>query len=514
MLKSLCAVLFLGAAMPSQAALRLPSIISDHMVLQQGKPARIWGWDKAGTAVKATLDGKSASATAGKDGRFQLELPTPKAGGPYQISIEGSETKNIQDVLVGEVWIGAGQSNMEFGMSRTHDAAKELPKASYPNIRLFTVDRRATVKPQDDAKGTWQICTPESAKDFSGVAYHFGKEIHLKLKQPVGMIASSWGGSPAEAWTPRAALDAVPELAARAKSMGSDPALAKGWEQGFNYSVEIRNFNVLNPDTKAMPGIASSQPDWMHSEKPGSLAELKASAKSAALNVRVDGGAWASLGLNLKGIDLSKAWLIEFEARGKGKVKALLHPKGAPDYDDFGSDFYSLGKDWQRIRVPLQSLKQGGWGIVRSNNDLSAVESVSFAFDIPYWPDMPELIYNSMLHPITPYAIQGALWYQGESNAGRHAEYQSLLSTMIQSWRSAFKLGDFPFYIVELPNWGPGGNDWVAMRKAQKTVAATVKNAGSVETMGLGDEKDIHPTNKSEVGKRLAKLAIKKTYNK
>ncbi|MES2202023.1 MAG: sialate O-acetylesterase, partial [candidate division FCPU426 bacterium] len=178
--------------------LQLPAILSDHMVVQQGVPLRLWGQDRPGQEITAGISGHSAKTKADPSGHWTLTLPALQAGGPYDLSIQGSETRVITDVLVGEVWLGSGQSNMEFAMRATSDQAQEIPKSANPKIRLFTVERAAAGAPLTALKGSWKICGPETVPDFSAVAYHFGKQLQARLKVPVGMIAASWGGTPAE----------------------------------------------------------------------------------------------------------------------------------------------------------------------------------------------------------------------------------------------------------------------------------------------------------------------------
>lgn len=511
----LLAALAFGAAFQSQAgALRLPSLISDHMVLQQGVPARIWGWAAPGATVTAQMGTATASAVALPSGRFSMSFAALPAGGPFELTISAGESITVHDVLLGEVWLGAGQSNMEFAMSNTHDAAKEISASANARLRLFQVERHASALPEEDVKGSWKLSAPDSVGGFSAVAYHFGKNLQKKLKAPVGMIASSWGGTSAESWTPRAAFESVTELASLAKTLESDKVQMATWTKGHEFEIEVRNLQVLGNDGKPMALPMAAASGWMHSEKPGARTSLKASGSSAKFSGNVEGGGWASMGYAPAGgaVDISGGWIIEFEARGKGTATVLVHPKGAADWDDFGSDAFELGAEWHRQRVHLSTLKQGGWGMARAKNDLGAIEAFNFAIRVPYWPELPAFIYNGMAAPLTPYAIKGALWYQGESNSGRAAQYKVLLPAMIKAWRAAWGLGEFPFLIVQLPDYADG--DFGAMRQAQKELALATKKAGLISTLGLGEAHNIHPRNKTEVGKRLADLALYGVYKK
>ena len=199
-------------AVPAWADVRLPAIISDHMVLQQETPANIWGWADAGEKVSVKFAGKSGEATADEKGRWGVKLTGLEAGKSGDLTIAGKNTLTIKDVVVGEVWVGSGQSNMEWVVSNSMNPKEEAAAADFPMIRMFTVKKKQALEPQDDCEGTWQVCTPQTVPSFSAVAYYFGRKLHQALKQPIGLIHTSWGGTPAEYWTPKAVLAADPEL--------------------------------------------------------------------------------------------------------------------------------------------------------------------------------------------------------------------------------------------------------------------------------------------------------------
>jgi sialate O-acetylesterase len=484
------------------------------MVLQSGTMIRLWGWSKAGDTVSADLNKQHAVTQADATGKWILVLPAMPKGGPYELKISnGQESKSVSDVLVGEVWLGSGQSNMAFQMGQTSDAAEELPKAKQEKIRLFLVENHSSSKPAQDLKGSWKLCSPENAKPFAAVLYHFGKDLQGELDTPMGLIASAWGGSPAEAWTPREPFDSNPVLKARAMEMEKDKLNLEIWGKGLDYEIQVKDLKLIPKaaGAAALPAIPASS--WSHSEKPGSTAELKAGEKEARLKGWAEGGAWVSMNASFSpSADFSGAEAVEFSARGKGKFGMSMHQPSVQDWDDFASEPFSLEADWKKIRVPLASLKQAGWG-AHQEFQPAAIQSLVFGLRQPSWPDLPAVIYNSMIAPMTPYAIKGAIWYQGESNAGRAGEYHLLLSSMLRAWRSAWDLGDFPFYIVQLPNWSGGGGSWPALRQAQLEMLDQ-PNVGVSVALDLGESKDIHPHDKHTVGSRLARLALAQTYGK
>ncbi len=384
----------------AMATVSVPSIIGDHMVLQQGKPLPIWGKAAPGESVTVTFAGKSAKATADAKGLWKVSLPKMKTAGPLEMTITGKDNAlAIKDVLIGEVWIGSGQSNMQFCVKDSMNGKDEVAAANYPNIRLFDVKRTVATTPQDNCEGEWKVCTPESVPAFSAVLYFFGRDLHKELKLPVGLIHTSWGGTPAESWTSRPTLVGNPDL----------KVIADRWDE-----------NIANYP-KAKAAFDTAMEDW----------------KKAA---------------------------EEAKAAGKEEPKKPGAPQGA---------------------------------------------------DSPW---LASGLYNAMIAPLVPYAIQGAVWYQGESNAGRAYQYRTLFPAMIEDWRKAWGNDNFSFYFVQLANFTdtkpePGPSDWAELREAQ-TMTLKLKKTGMALAIDIGDAKDIHPKNKQEVGRRLALNALAKDYGK
>lgn len=378
------------AIAPARADVKLANPFSAHAVLQQGVPVPVWGTAESGEQVTVAIAGQSATATADASGKWVAQVPALKAGGPHELVVKGKNEVKVPDVMVGEVWIASGQSNMEWAVRNGSATEQEKSSANYPGIRMFTVAKAVTGKPAKDVSGTWAVCTPQTMPSFSAVAYFYAKELHKALGVPVGIIHTSWGGTPAEAWTQPAALEADLDLKPIADR-------AKGALESFPKQLD----------------------DWRQAAE-------KAEAE--------------------------------------------------------GTPVPAMPKDPRN-----DSWRPGG-------------------------------LYNAMVAPLVPYAAKGVIWYQGESNAGRAYQYRKLLPAMIKTWREAWKAEAMPFYIVQLANFTPppaepGESDWAELREAQ-AMTAKMPNNGLACTIDIGDAGDIHPRNKEDVGRRLALVAVNKTYGK
>ncbi|MFV1995253.1 MAG: sialate O-acetylesterase, partial [Verrucomicrobiales bacterium] len=394
----------LAAASLAEGKTRLPSIISSNMVLQRDMELPIWGWDNPGQKVLVEIAGQKHQATAAKDGKWSVTLqPLSSCGNPKPLTMEvnGSSTVKVRNILVGEVWLCSGQSNMAFAVSSANDSDLETATAKFPKIRLISVPQVGTQKIQDDFEGKWARCTPESVADFSAVGYFFGRRLHQTLDVPIGLIDNAWGGSAAEAWVRR---------------------------------------DVLKKNPFFKPLIDK----WIQTEKTFDMDKANAEhAKRVA------------------------AWK-------KSAAKAKTEGKPAP----------------VRPRAPRDPLV----GQHRPGN-----------------------LYAGVLHPIIPFGIRGAIWYQGESNASRAWEYRKLFPLMIQHWRDEWGQGNFPFYWVQLADFRsqvdePAESQWAELREAQTRTMSELENTGEVVILNLGEASDIHPKNKQDVAKRLARWALAREY--
>jgi len=373
------------------ADVTLPALLSDHMVLQRGLPVHIWGKAAPAEAVSVTFRGATRAATADEIGHWSVYLPPSEAGGPFELTVKGNNAITLSDVMVGEVWVDSGQSNMEFALRTAMNAADEIAAADHPRIRQFHVNRLASPFPQTEAAGqAWSVCTPQSAGRFSAVAYFFARELEAKLGVPIGLIDSYWGGTPVESWMSLRALSSSAQFM---------PAFALWSDMIANYSVrEEQRQKRLK--------------DWQEA-------------------------------------------VARAQAEGKPRPPAL----------------------------PFEENQDNSW--------------------------MPAGLYNAMIAPLTAYPIGGVIWYQGESNASavRAPLYAAMFETMIVDWRRAWGVGDFPFLFVQIANYKTAPTaTWPEIREAQLQTLSLAKT-GMAVTIDIGNPDNIHPTNKQDVGKRLALAA-------
>ncbi len=362
----------LVVATTAMAELKLPSVIGDNMVLQQGETVGVWGWANAGEKVNVTFQDKTYSSEAGQDGCWAVKLDSSKADATSKtmlIETASGEKKELKNILVGEVWVCSGQSNMQWTVARAKNPKEEIAAANYPEIRLFQVKRVTAAEPQDDCSGKWVVCSPETVAGFSALGYFFGRELNQDMKVPVGLINTSWGGTPSEAWTAREVLEKEPM---------ADPLLAH-WDE----------------------------------------------------RIKRDGG-------------------------------KITHCH------------------------------------------------------------TPACLYNAMLHPFFPYAIRGAIWYQGETNVPRAVQYETIFPMMIENWRDAWGKADMPFGFVQIapfrynkkPDSGRLVERCAELWEAQLKTLQNLDNIGMVVVSDIGNLENIHPKNKQDVGRRMADWALATVYGK
>ena len=413
----LAGILFLALA-TGRAEVKLPAVFSDHMVLQRDMEIPVWGSASPGEKVTVTLGAGSTSAQADSSGKWSVRLPKmPASATPTELKAAASNTVTIKDVLVGDVWVCSGQSNMAFSLGRAATAKEALATANSPVIRLFTVPKNSTIQPQSNCASAWVVCAPNTAEKFSAVGYFFGKEIADTQKIPVGLIGTHVGGTPAEAWS-------------SLESLQSDKTLNE---------VYASRFTKLAAGAEA---AKAAHDQWLANGGSEYLAAVQKQRAAAAA------------------------------AKQKGAPPPPVPPAPATP------------------EPPL-----------------------------PTSQSQPTVLFNGMVAPIIPFGIKGAIWYQGESNAGQAAVYRKLFSAMIQGWRKCWGQGDFPFLFVQLPNFGKRDDQptaleigWPALREAQLMTLNTVPNTGMAITMDVGNPNDIHPTFKAEVGHRLALYARHLVY--
>ncbi|WP_426491756.1 sialate O-acetylesterase [Hymenobacter sp. 102] len=536
--------LFLVAAPPAaRATVRLPRLVSSHMVLQRSAPLPLWGWAAPGEAVQVTFRGKTAQTKAGSDRRWALTLPAQPAGGPFALTIQGTNTIQLTDVLVGDVWLASGQSNMEWPLRDAAGGAAAAAAANHPQIRLFNVPNRAELRPQTElAGGDWQVCTPQSAAGFSAVAYYFGRELQERYKVPVGLIAAEWGGTVAEAWTSAEALRKLPEFQSRLASLAQQTGSFAQEQTAYVTRLSTWQRSPEGQDQGLLPG----QPTWADPNLP------TATWKTMPLP-----GQWEASTPELHDFD-GIVWLrrdLTLPASAAGQPLTL----SLAQVDDADSTFFNgvaVGgirgySALRRYTVPANLVRAGrnvvtvrvtdtgsGGGIWGKPSDMSATVGgtvVPLAGEWLYRPafapgsrprppypggpqNEPTALFNGMIAPLLPYTLKGVIWYQGESNAERAEQYQTLFPTMIQDWRTRWQQPALPFLFVQLAGYqydpdSPSDPDWARLREAQRQTSRTVPHTGMAVALDLGNADDIHPRNKQDVGHRLALQARRAAYS-
>jgi len=534
--------------------MKLAALFSDHMVLQRDRVVSVWGWDEPGTAVKLALAGRQAVAVAGADGKFFAQFSPLPAGGPHVLTVCGTTTRVVQDILVGEVWIGSGQSNMQWPMSLTDSADAIDAAPQYENIRLFSVPMLANeIEPQADVAASWQRCSPRVMMEFSAVLYHFGLMLHRKLGVPVGLIQTAWGGTVAEAWTSRQALQNEPTLRGMIEAYDRDLADSGQARAAYEerYKEWEKTYVYRDPGNKGFDNgwadPATATADWPELEMPQLWTNVEGLKFSGVLWFRreVDVPAeWAGKALQLALGTIDKSDVTYFNGVPVGGMSIEKEPAAwcTPRCYAVPASLVKAGKNTVAVRV-YSNMFGGGFGGTPGQMSLSQPADptkvlplagpwryqVEVKFGSPepaVWPpgppmgkgnpNSPTILFNNMIAPLIPYAIAGATWYQGESNADRPAQYRTLFQTMIRDWRTRWGQGDFPFLFVQLANFMPAQpepkqSNWAELREAQ-TLALTLPNTGMATIIDIGDAADIHPRNKKDVGERLCLWALANHY--
>jgi sialate O-acetylesterase len=538
---NILALLFIGS-IPLWADPTLPGLFSDHMILQRGREVPVWGWADPGEKITVTMEAASREAITGKDGRWKIILPAMKAGGPFLLTVQGKKTILLKDVLIGEVWVLSGQSNMTFALSGAEGAAAEILAANYPEIRLFTVPEKDSLEPQPNVAAAWNICSPGNVGGFSAVAYFFGRDLFKKLGVPIGLIHSSWPGTGAEDWASVPSLHAEPDLKAILDHWDSASPESKQLARGpANFEIEFDDFELIKagedspqPETTQFSNFddgttrTSLNSYWIYNwpGAPNTTFDLirpghGGSGYAARLSGQLDAGEESTLQASYSSdglpIDLSAYAGIRFYCRGKGSFRVRSQQPTISDWDNYGTTAFEASSEWRPITIWFKDLKQEGWGIMMPFTPQSLS---GFTIEVLRAQDSvdrpPSGLYQGMIAPLIPYAIRGAVWYQGEGNADRAYQYRKLLPTLIKGWRAAWGEGDFPFLIVQLPNYGekrtdPGESEWAELREAQ-LMALRQPNTGLAVTIDLGEAGNVHPHKKAEVGRRLALWALGTTY--
>jgi len=538
------AVLFPATLLETRAEVKLATIFSDHMVLQRGIEIPVWGWADRGETVTLSLGGQTVSVKPDKSGKWMVRFAPMDAGGPYEMNIQGKNNITLTGILIGDVWLCGGQSNMEMPVKGWPgqpilNSEREIQEAHYPNIRLITVGKKISTRPLKNIESSgWESAIGTNIADFSAVGYFFGKDVYLDQDIPIGLISVNWGGTVCETWTSAESLAEDPDFGSIIDEMEksdkpvedymreneeaitrwiqqveeNDEGLKKGW----------MNLKAIPDNWKGMklPGLWEREMTYDYDGIIWFIKEVNIPEHLAGKDFTLHAGyiddsdqTWFN-GVKIGGLenrwDQSREYPIPGEYVKKGKNMIIIrvidtgggggiygNPKELVLNTTAGDDVIPLSGEWKY---------QVGYEFIEN--------PPSAGFD----PNSkPTLLFNGMLHPLIPFGIKGAIWYQGESNDSRAYQYRRLFPLMIRDWRKHWNQGDFPFLFVQLAaykpvNENPVESDWAELREAQLMTLA-LPNTGMAVAIDIGEADNIHPANKEEVGRRLALAAKKIAYN-
>ena len=550
----------LAAAAPASADIALPDLISDHMVLKRSAQTPLWGTADPGEKVSVTLDGQTVSTTADAAGDWQvfLDLLPPRwwawlgwsssGYGPYDMVIRGNNEIIVRDVVIGDVWVASGQSNMEWSLDKTEGAKEEIAASANPLVREFLVERNSSLEPAAEAKGRWRVASPETRGKFSAVAYYFAKDVASATARPVGIIASSWGGTNIENWMSREAVDRLP--AARAER-------EKFWQLSEAYPAAKENFttamrqwiethdrgDIASPDPAVFAAPGASTEGWQEVKLPGEVVapglprtgiiwlrkevEIPPDGGPLRLILPIDG----YYSVYFDGKLVNETTFESFPGRGSN-LSAELPPGEASDGRHvIAIRIYQPDRPARFTRtLSLRNLAQtvnldGPWQAKAEHTFPAISPEVLAAAPVPPEQAPPPhklfcALFNGMIAPLLDYGITGVIWYQGENNAGRSGTpYRESFPALIADWRARWGQGDFPFFFCQLANHKDKTDDpgqespWAELREAQSSVLS-VPATGQAVLIDLGEAGDIHPRNKRDVGQRLARIALARHHGR
>lgn len=548
---------FGALSLPAQDALAdkpfLHPLFTDHMVLQRDGETSVWGWTQPGKEVKVALAGKTATGVADAQGKWLVRLGALPAGGPHAMSITGPQTVEVRDVLLGDVWLCSGQSNMQMSVRGSMNAKEEIPAATHPRIRFFRVPwaglrpgepRVMHTEPQTTVAAKWEVCSPKTVGGFSAVGYFFARDVQKEVDVPIGLIRAAVGGSTITSWCAPSMLKDIPELKTALESVDKLRALIRENRIGDAYFTGVVKRWWQDNDAGTREGWfrpACDTRGWAKVTLPadGGKADVPPFHGIVwfrkEVNIPQD---WAGkeLSLYITGIwEPDTTWFngTEVGAFGQGWINRTSRVPGA---------LVKAGRNVIAVRVLAQrgrgyqgpsaasklglrgakgttAIPLGGKRLLRESTPAAKLPPLPHRLDTDF--HLPTVLYNGMIAPLTPYAIKGALWYQGETPCpGGNAVHRRILTDMIADWRARFRSPDSWFLIVQLPVLGgtptmdPNASATAAIRAVQWDVGQAVANADTAVIIDLGDPRNIHPKNKQDVGKRLALIAQARIYGK
>ena len=516
------------------AQLKVARLFSDHVVLQRQKPIPVWGWAKAKDKITVTLAGQTQMTITDANGKWQVKFNPLEAGGPFMMLVsDKNNSLKINDILIGEVWLCSGQSNMEFMVKQADNFKVEKNNANFPQIRHFFVEHEVTMAPEMDLKtGEWKVASDETVGDFTAAGFFFAREIYQKLNIPVGLLHSSWGGSQIEGWISKEGMASNDELKNYAQNLPNNWIDADVMQdKKLRKQLFGSDFMPTVEDEKKYVSANYDFSKWHNGDSPLGQWDWK--------------GIWAfrGTGFMARNVEISSEMVSQLTTLGLGiqdaENKIYINGKLVVE---------GILKGVRKIVIPANTWKAGtnslmvkfgkmvdpawyGSGLMGTNDDLFVSANKEKVSLTNGWKLMPSFvdkheyvhssnnvgtsIYNGMIAPLVPFAVRGALWYQGETNAGRAYQYRQSFPLMINDWRKKWD-DNFSFYFVQLANYGGyqnsnQGSNWAELREAQ-TMTLSLPKTGMAVITDIGNPNDIHPTNKQDVGHRLAIIALKKDY--
>ncbi|MFI5188039.1 MAG: sialate O-acetylesterase [Chitinophagales bacterium] len=520
------------------ANVTLPKLFGDNMVLQRNKPIPVWGWADANEKITVQFDHQTKSIEADKYGNWKINLDKELAGGPYQLVVKGKNMITFKNVLVGEVWICSGQSNMEMpieGWGKVNNYEQEIAAANYPQVRHIKIPNTINSKPQKDiSKGEWKICSPGTAGDFTATGYFFARELYDQLKIPIGLINTSWGGTHVETWTSREAFENSDEFK---KMIAQMPSINLDSLTKVRREASMKKIEMLQG---SLPTSAEAA-DWKNADNDDSKwpqMQLPSLWEQRQLG-DLDGVVWFRKTIDVLANDAGKEAILELAMIDDNDITYVNGVKvgGINSYNQhrkytIPAGVLKAGKNIVAVRVEDTGGGGGIYGdstgmkLTIDNSVLSLAGNWGFKVEQIYGEanavspnSYPTLLFNAMVNPLIPFAFEGVIWYQGEANADRAYQYRKAFPLMITDWRKHWGAGNFPFYFVQLASFNDAngnsnkGSRWAELREAQ-TMTLSLPNTGMAVITDIGNSTDIHPKDKQDVGKRLAAIALHNIYQK
>ncbi|MDR1370435.1 MAG: FAD-dependent oxidoreductase [Dysgonamonadaceae bacterium] len=519
---------------PAGAEVKLSGFFSDHMILQRDVPVKIRGEAGKNEQIEVRFNRQTLKTRSNNDGKWEAVLSPTPCGGPYTMTVTGeNNVVELHDILNGDIWLCSGQSNMEWTVGQSDNAAEEIANAGYPQIRSLRAPKSIKANPQNDFTAEWQVCSPSAAGQFSGVAYFYARELYRKLNIPIGIINASWGGTDIETWMSIEAFNALPETVRK----NYNPEVVANLDTYIN-----RNTGSMQAFLEAMKTDPAMDAGWFSPDFKSSaweLADVPCEWSTTPLSL-IDGHIWFKYDITLPAVANGKSAVISLGAIDDNEITwingvEIGRSEGwdTPRYYNVPPGVLKKGKNNITVKITDTGGSGGMWS---PSEDLylelqgGSKDKFSLAGKWMYKASVtnaqynvldvsPNMLhsslYNTMINPLTSFPIKGVIWYQGENNVGAADNYRSLFPAMINDWRSKWGY-DFPFYWVQLANLYPEDNNpkesaWAELREAQ-TMTLSVPKTGQVVIYDIGNPNDIHPTNKQEVGRRLSLIALNKDY--